>query len=204
MLRNAIYAKKNQFTKLIEQSVINVEKLTKFVRSVVHLLMNILSKIFSYLKLRPSCRRNDPYAKIKQQDPLEEILKNLKERHKRTVERKIQDGEDIIFDDEKGIINDETGEVVVDIKIIRGDFNVDNYNDETDAKDDSRKDGQDKSSKEQGGLNIQKIVENNIKNKKDNPDEEEINTFKDHDKEDFTEEGDYEDDSDEEDKEINQ
>ena len=110
-------------------------------------------------------------------------MKNLKERHKRTIERKLDEGEDIIFDNEKGIINDETGEVIIDIKIIRGDFTADNFNDESDEKDDSRKDNQDK---KQEGLNIQKIVENN-KN----------------DKEDLFEEGDNEDDSDEEDKEIN-
>ena len=48
------------------------------------------------------------------------MLKTLKERYKRTVERRINDGEDLVFDEQKGIINEETGEVVLDIKIIRG------------------------------------------------------------------------------------
>jgi hypothetical protein len=45
-------------------------------------------------------------------------LKNLKERYKRTVERKFKDGEFLIFHREKGIINEDTNEVVVDLKSI--------------------------------------------------------------------------------------
>jgi hypothetical protein len=47
-------------------------------------------------------------------------MRNLKERYRRTVERKIDEGEDIIFDEEKGLINEKTGKVVIDIKLIRG------------------------------------------------------------------------------------
>ncbi len=47
-------------------------------------------------------------------------MKSLKIRHLRTVERKLREGDDLVYDDEKGIINDETGEVIVDIKLING------------------------------------------------------------------------------------
>ena len=49
---------------------------------------------------------------------LDEILKNLKERYKRTVERKFKEGEYLVFDKEKGIINEDTNEVVVELKSI--------------------------------------------------------------------------------------
>ena len=45
-------------------------------------------------------------------------MKTLKERYKRTVERKFKEGQYLIFDKEKGIINEDTGEVIVDIKIL--------------------------------------------------------------------------------------
>jgi hypothetical protein len=51
-----------------------------------------------------------------------EIMKTLKERYKRTVERKIREKEPMIFDEEKGIINAETKEVIVDIMHIYDDF----------------------------------------------------------------------------------
>jgi len=51
---------------------------------------------------------------------LDEVLKTLKERYRRTVERRINDGEDLIYDPLKGIINEDTGEVVLDLKTIRG------------------------------------------------------------------------------------
>jgi hypothetical protein len=47
-----------------------------------------------------------------------EILKILKERHKRTIERKLQNGDDLIFDEKRGIINEDTDQVVLDIKYI--------------------------------------------------------------------------------------
>jgi hypothetical protein len=42
----------------------------------------------------------------------DDIVASLKERQRRTVLRKIEDGEDIVFDVEKGIINKYTGEIV--------------------------------------------------------------------------------------------
>ena len=78
--------------------------------------------MFYYLILfvRPTSWKNDPNHRTKVVDPLDEVLKTLKERYKRTVERRINDGEDLVFDEQKGIINEETGEVVLNIKIIRG------------------------------------------------------------------------------------
>lgn len=82
---------------------------------------------------KPTNWKNDPSKKNKhlQKDPMSEILKNLKVRCKRTVERKLREGEDLVFDEQKGILNEETGEIVVDIKYIYGeDYTVDNDEEE--------------------------------------------------------------------------
>lgn len=48
----------------------------------------------------------------------DEIIELLKERQRRTVLRRMENGEDIIFDGEKGIINKNTQEVIIDINNI--------------------------------------------------------------------------------------
>lgn len=45
----------------------------------------------------------------------DEIVSSLKEKHKRTVNRKIESGEDLIFDGTKGIVNKKTNEIIVDL-----------------------------------------------------------------------------------------
>jgi hypothetical protein len=45
-------------------------------------------------------------------------MKILKERYKRTVERKWKEGEYLIFDREKGIMNEDSGEIVVELSVI--------------------------------------------------------------------------------------
>jgi hypothetical protein len=116
-------------------------------------------------------------------------MKNLKERYKRTVERKLQEGEDIIFDEEKGIINDETGEVVIDIRIIRGDF--ENL-------------GLSKDDDENEKNNIGSAESNTDDKKKQSiPEEEIIDTFKGQNNSERSEDGFNDDESVEEDIEIN-
>jgi hypothetical protein len=133
-------------------------------------------------------------------------MKNLKERYKRTVERKLENGDDIIFDEEKGIINDETGEVVIDIKIIRGDFGnltIDKDDDESDEKEGSLDNGQGKSDKKEEAINSKNIVENETKKIDGKFEEEVIDTFKGHNEDDLSEQGENEDDSDHEENELN-
>lgn len=73
------------------------------------------------IKFRPTNWKNDPSKKNKnQEDLLDEIVKNLKVRYKRTVERKWREGEFLTYDKEKGIINEDTGEIVVGLKAIEG------------------------------------------------------------------------------------
>ena len=60
--------------------------------------------------------------KLRKETPLYDIMKELKVRHKRTVERKLAEGEDLIFDKEKGILNKDTGEILYDLKTIYAGF----------------------------------------------------------------------------------
>ncbi len=48
----------------------------------------------------------------------DEILMSLKERQRRTILRKMEEGEDIIFDGNKGLINRKTEEVIFDLNEI--------------------------------------------------------------------------------------
>lgn len=58
--------------------------------------------------------RSSKVLRMKPKDTtFDDIVASLKERQRRTVMRKIQDGEDIVFDIEKGIINKYTGEIVI-------------------------------------------------------------------------------------------
>lgn len=45
-------------------------------------------------------------------------MKFLKERYKRTLERRFKDKEYLVFDHEKGIINEDSGEIIIDLEII--------------------------------------------------------------------------------------
>jgi hypothetical protein len=57
--------------------------------------------------------RSSKVLRMKPKDTtFDDIVASLKERQRRTVLRKIEDGEDIVFDVEKGIINKYTGEIV--------------------------------------------------------------------------------------------
>lgn len=163
----------------------------RYVQNVVPLLENMPSKIElkNIYFTRPSSRRNDPSFKSKDEDPMEEILKNLKERHRRTVERKLEDGADIVWDDEKGIINDETGEVVVDIRIIRGDF--ENFGISRDDSDGEENDGngKEKNNIEDKVIKKEDIVvsQSNDKKNENVAEEEVVDTFKELDDDDLSE-----------------
>jgi hypothetical protein len=101
------------------------------VLEVRRVLRGIWKVKFFNLIIRITHRQNDPNFKTKKENPIFEIMRILKERHKRTVERKLENGDDLIMDEKLGIINSETNEVVLDIKYIYGDIK----DDEEDTKD---------------------------------------------------------------------
>jgi hypothetical protein len=56
---------------------------------------------------------------------MEEILKNLKERHRRTVMRKIENKEKIVFDESIGLINKDTDEIMFTLEELNFEPNED-------------------------------------------------------------------------------
>ena len=80
--------------------------------------------------------RNNPEIGVKKKSPVMELVKTLKKKYQKTVYRKINTGVRIEYDEEKGIINEETKEVIISLdKIIKDDDEDDNENDIEDDKD---------------------------------------------------------------------
>jgi hypothetical protein len=65
---------------------------------------------------------------------MEEIIKNLKERHRRTVIRKIENKEKIVFDESIGIVNKDTDEIMFTLEELNFETNED-YDENDDIKD---------------------------------------------------------------------
>jgi len=86
---------------------------------------------------------NTKQKKVKKVSELTEVILILKQRYRKTVERKMQEKILLHFDKEKGIIAKETGEIIVDIKNIYDDDYFENLKKEkedTEGKDNTKKD----------------------------------------------------------------
>ena len=102
--------------------------------------------------------RNNPEAGVKKKSPVMELVKTLKKKYQKTVYRKINTGVRIEYDEEKGIINEETKEVIIPLeKIIK----IDDDEDEENGEDDNDID-EDNNNEED-----KKEEKNNIKNNKE-------------------------------------
>ena len=93
--------------------------------------------------------RNNPEIGVKKKSPVMELVKTLKKKYQKTVYRKINTGVRIEYDEEKGIINEETKEVIIPLdKIIKddGDDDIDDNedNDENDENEDEKEELQEK------------------------------------------------------------
>lgn len=62
--------------------------------------------------------RNNPHAGTKKKSPIIDLVKSLKKKYQKTVYRKINSGVAIDYDEAKGIINKETGEIIVSLENI--------------------------------------------------------------------------------------
>ena len=75
--------------------------------------------------------RNNPEAGVKKKSPVMELIKTLKKKYQKTVYRKINTGVRIEYDEEKGIIDEETKEVIISLdKIVKSDDDEDEKNGE--------------------------------------------------------------------------
>ena len=90
--------------------------------------------------------RNNPEAGVKKKSPVMELVKTLKKKYQKTVYRKINTGVRIEYDEEKGIVDEETKEVIISLdKIIKGDDDEDNEEDNNDNDlEDDKNDKEDK------------------------------------------------------------
>ena len=88
--------------------------------------------------------RNNPEIGVKKKSPVMELVKTLKKKYQKTIYRKINTGVRIEYDEEKGIINEETKEVIISLdKIIKDDDEEikddENDNDEKDSEEEDKK-----------------------------------------------------------------
>ena len=110
--------------------------------------------------------RNNPEAGVKKKSPVMELIKTLKKKYQKTVYRKINTGVRIEYDEEKGIIDEETKEVIIPLdKIVKSDDDEDEENgeDENDVEEDNN-DEEDKK-EEKNEIKENKKEEENINGK---------------------------------------
>ena len=80
--------------------------------------------------------RNNPETGVKKVSPVMELVKTLKKKYQKTVYRRINKGVRIEYDETKGIVDEETKEVIIPLdKIVKDDDeDDDNGNDDEDEK----------------------------------------------------------------------
>ena len=95
--------------------------------------------------------RNNPEIGVKKKSPVMELVKTLKKKYQKTVYRKINTGIRIEYDEEKGIINEETKEIIIPLdKIIKNDEDDDiDDNEDNDENEDEKEELQEKENKEE-------------------------------------------------------
>ena len=103
--------------------------------------------------------RNNPETGVKKVSPVMELVKTLKKKYQKTIYRRINKGVRIEYDEAKGIVDEETKEVIISLdKIVKND------DDDEDENDNDNDDNEDEKENEE------------IEDKKDNNDCEDIDT----------------------------
>ena len=98
--------------------------------------------------------RNNPEIGVKKKSPVMELVKTLKKKYQKTIYRKINTGVRIEYDEEKGIIDEETKEVIISLdKIVKNDDEDDIGDEENDAEDDNQEEEDKKEEKEEKNEN---------------------------------------------------
>ena len=94
--------------------------------------------------------RNNPEIGVKKKSPVMELVKTLKKKYQKTIYRKINTGVRIEYDEEKGIVDEETKEVIISLdKIVKNDDEDDIGDEENDAEDDNTEEEDKKEEKEE-------------------------------------------------------
>ena len=99
--------------------------------------------------------RNNPETGVKKVSPVMELVKTLKKKYQKTIYRRINKGVRIEYDENKGIVDEETKEVIISLdKIVKN-----NDDDDEDENNDENENGEDE--KEKNDNKVEK--EENIK-----------------------------------------
>ena len=105
--------------------------------------------------------RNNPETGVKKVSPVMELVKTLKKKYQKTIYRKINKGVRIEYDETKGIVDEETKEVIIPLdKIVK---------DDDEGEDDDNDDNEEKEEDED-------IKEEKVEDKKENKECEDIDT----------------------------
>ena len=112
--------------------------------------------------------RNNPETGVKKKSPVMELVKTLKKKYQKTVYRKINTGVRIEYDEEKGIINEETKEVIIPLDKIIKDDNDDDFDDNEDNEEnEDEKEVLQEKENDEGNINIKKCEDIDTSNKPD-------------------------------------
>ena len=116
--------------------------------------------------------RNNPETGVKKVSPVMELVKTLKKKYQKTIYRRINKGVRIEYDENKGIVDEETKEVIISLdKIVKNndDDDEDENNDENENDEDEKECNEDEKEK-----NDNKVEKD--ENKKDDNECEDIDT----------------------------
>ena len=104
--------------------------------------------------------RNNPETGVKKKSPVMELVKTLKKKYQKTVYRRINKGARIEYDETKGIVDEETKEVIISLDKIMKDEDEeddDNDNDNDEEQNDNDKEGNDKKEDEKNNNDCEDI-----------------------------------------------
>ena len=104
--------------------------------------------------------RNNPETGVKKKSPVMELVKTLKKKYQKTVYRRINKGARIEYDESKGIVDEETKEVIISLDKIMKDEDEeddDNDNDNDEEQNDNDKEGNDKKEDEKNNNDCEDI-----------------------------------------------
>ena len=102
--------------------------------------------------------RNNPETGVKKKSPVMELVKTLKKKYQKTVYRRINKGARIEYDETKGIVDEETKEVIISLdKIMKDEDEEDDDNDNDEEQNDNDKEGNDKKEDEKNNNDCEDI-----------------------------------------------
>ena len=102
--------------------------------------------------------RNNPETGVKKKSPVMELVKTLKKKYQKTVYRRINKGARIEYDETKGIVDEETKEVIISLdKIMKDEDEEDDDNDNDEEPNDNDKEGNDKKEDEKNNNDCEDI-----------------------------------------------